>query len=103
MKYPDYYSPDSIKEAINYLEHNANAKIIAGGTDLVPKMRAHLLSPSALVDLKKLSLNQINTKENKLSIGACTTHQIINSALINHRFPMLVEACRLVGSPPIRN
>lgn len=104
MNYPDYYSPVSMTEAINLLEQHANSGLIAGGTDLVPKMRARLKSPATLVDLKGLGLDHIVPQGPTIIIGACVTHsQIIHSTLVNHQFPMLAEACRQVGSPPIRN
>jgi CO/xanthine dehydrogenase FAD-binding subunit len=103
MGYPDYYSPDTYKEALELLRL-PDSKPIAGGTDLVPKMRAGVLSPRIVVDLQNLGLDQITESDHRLILGACVKHaQIVESSLMQNTASILATACRQVGSPPIRN
>ena len=47
MKFEKYFEPASIKECCDLLtEYGKDAKLLAGGTDLVPKMKAEVLIPS---------------------------------------------------------
>lgn len=99
-----YLTPINLKEAIDILASAENARIIAGGTDLIPRMRRGAIQPSLLVDLRLLHLDEIRIDNNRVCIGSCVTHtRIINSDIMNRNYPALVAACREIGSPSIRN
>lgn len=102
---PIYVAPSTISEASAILSKNPDgAMIIAGGTDLVAQMRAGIVHPGLLVDLRLLGLDEIEVDENIAHIGARVTHTaIIASKIIGERFPALVAACRRVGATPTRN
>jgi len=103
---PVYYSPDTIEEALSILEsHGKEAKILAGGIDLLGLMKNKVLSPRALVNIKNIEgLNSIDEKETSIEIGALTTiHDIEASPLIREKLPLLLELTRSIGSPQIRN
>jgi CO/xanthine dehydrogenase FAD-binding subunit len=78
--------------------------IIAGGTDLIPRMRAGDIQPRLLVDLHRLHLDCIELKDDLIHIGANVTHsQIIESSLLAEHCPLLVEAALEIAGPPVRN
>ena len=53
MNKPDYLAPTSLKEALQTLKQQIEGtQIIAGGTDLVPRMRSRVVEPALLVDLR---------------------------------------------------
>ena len=100
-----YVAPTSIDETLQALAMSGeSAKIIAGGTDLIVQMRAGLLRPTLIVDLKQLALVGIREEASTVTIGARTTHtELAASIVINRHFPALAAACRLVGGPSTRN
>ena len=56
MNKPEYLAPRTLEEAFSALKGNTGQmKIIAGGTDLVPRMRAGVFTPEMLIDLQKLA------------------------------------------------
>ena len=103
---PLYYSPETLEEAISLLDnYREEAKIIAGGIDLLGLMKNKVLSPGVLINIKALEgLSYITEDTNGLEIGALTgIHEIEKSDLIRNKYPLLVEAAQSVGSPQIRN
>lgn len=105
MNKPDYLAPKTLDEALAVLKENkGQIKIIAGGTDLVPRMRAGVFDPELLVDLRKLALDEIALEDDFVRIGAYATHSdILRSKLLAENFPALIEAATDVAGPPIRN
>lgn len=100
----DFIRPDSVGELVNILDETGG-KIIAGGTDVIPRMGHDLFSASVLVDASQLTgLSFIDELNGQISIGALTTHQqIVNSALLASSNPALVSAAASVGSNATRN
>ena len=49
-----YYQPETIKEATKLLSELNDAKVLAGGTDLIPKMKQRLLEPENIINLKNI-------------------------------------------------
>jgi len=78
---------------------------IAGGTDLLVKMKKKMLSPDKIVDLTGIrELKEIREEGENIVLGALVTHgQVVSSKLVNSCLPLLVQGCRTVGSPQIRN
>jgi CO/xanthine dehydrogenase FAD-binding subunit len=105
MFHADYVSPSSLEELLTTLHHHAGeAKIIAGGTDLVPQMRLGRITPRILVDPKRLPSVGISETSLYIRLSANVTHtQAVNSPLLQAEYPALVDACHQVGGPPIRN
>lgn len=78
---------------------------LAGGTDLVPMMKADLLAPERLVDIKRIAeLNGgIEVRDAGVRIGALTTlAEIERSDVLAARLPLLVEAARQSATPQLR-
>ena len=96
----------SVDQAIALLMENPDAKLIAGGTDVLIKLRDGKKEFSELVDIHDLKeLKEIRQDEaNNILIGSGTTFSdIIQSDIINNHLPMLCEAAQSVGGPQIRN
>jgi carbon-monoxide dehydrogenase medium subunit len=105
MSVPEFVAPDSLDDALGIKsERGMEARIIAGGTDLILRMRDKVLSPSLLIDLRRLSLDAIEFSDAGLSLGAYSSlSQVLESADIEKNYPALPAACREFAGPPIRN
>ena len=106
LHWEDYYQPSSISETLRILgQFNGEAKIIAGGTDVLVQMRRKQLAPRVLVDITRISgLDQIRLEKDTIRIGALVTHsQVESSPLIRNGATALSEGASQVGSPQIRN
>jgi 4-hydroxybenzoyl-CoA reductase subunit beta len=99
--------PRTVEEAVAFLaRHSDNARILAGGTDLIPSMRQKLFEPECVVDLSGISgLRGIRPQTGGgVEIGALTTlNAIVSSAHLRHHYPVLAEAAATVASPVLRN
>jgi carbon-monoxide dehydrogenase medium subunit len=102
-----FIKPESVKEAVSALqEHGAKARILAGGTDLVPEMKlSRQTSPEYVVSLKAVSeLNYLREEGKGVAIGAMTPlYEVVVSPTLQQRFPALVDAAKSLGSPQVRN
>jgi carbon-monoxide dehydrogenase medium subunit len=103
----EYARPASVAEAVALLaEHGAQARVLAGGTDLVIRLRDGTLTPSLVVDVKRIPefRPRIELADGVLSITAGTTMtDVAADARVRCHFPALVEAAEVVGSVQIRN
>jgi len=99
--------PKTLGEALSLLKkHNGAARAIAGGTDLLPKMKRREIAPNYLIDLKGIEgLHFLKyDKEKGLRIGAATTlNEILESSVVRKRYPILKEAVSRMASAQIRN
>lgn len=96
------HEPTTIEEALSVLSENGKeAAIIAGGTDLVIKLKERVIHPRSLVDIMKLPLSYIKGSRAKgLQIGATTSVKDIgSSALLKKELPILVDAAVHLGGP----
>ncbi len=103
-----YYTPATVEEALRLLEeHAGNARIIAGGTDLLIDLQfdGEKRKLDALVDLTRVAeMTRIDESDGVCTIGAAVTHTAITqSALLEARATCLVESCGVVGGPQVRN
>jgi carbon-monoxide dehydrogenase medium subunit len=105
MSVHEYIAPASLDEALSIKkDRGAEARVIAGGTDLILRMRDKILSPSVLIDLRLAALDGITIADNEIRLGAFVSFsQVLESADINRFFPALPAACREFAGPPIRN
>jgi carbon-monoxide dehydrogenase medium subunit len=103
-----YQRPATIAEAISLLGSRlpGEARILAGGTDLIIRLRDGSLAPSLVVDVKRITelRRDIIERDGVFSIGAGTAMtDIVADEHMRRHFPALVEAARVVGSVQIRN
>jgi len=103
----EYLEPKSLGEAVALSAKFKNeAKLLAGGTDLIAALKSGRARPKYLINLKKIKgLDRIrfNRKEG-LRVGALVTWaEILFSAPISQFYPLLREAASVIGCPQIRN
>jgi aerobic carbon-monoxide dehydrogenase medium subunit len=101
----DYRSPGSVKEAVELLTaHNGAAHLLAGGTDLLVKLRAGFVTPGVIVDLKAIpQLRRIESDTRGFRIGAATScAEAGEHAALVAAWPGVVEALHLIGSTQIQ-
>ena len=102
----DYLGPDNLEEALDLLAtHRDDVKILAGGTDLLVRMKKGLLKPKFLISLKALNeLSYIKKEDNHIKIGARTSiADIIASDLIKKESRALFQACEKIGAVSIQH
>jgi 4-hydroxybenzoyl-CoA reductase beta subunit len=102
----EYIKPNTVDELIFYLSRlGKEAKIVAGGTDLLVSIKKRRISPQYLIDVLSIpDLGQINEGNGEVRIGSgVTLASIEKSPLIKERFRSLWKAVQVVGSPQIRN
>jgi aerobic carbon-monoxide dehydrogenase medium subunit len=98
--------PTTVAEASGALaDYGEKAKIYAGGAELLLLLRNGLLQSELLVDVKKIArLHQIRLSDGTLHIGACVTHQALeSSALVREHAPALAYAESQVANVRVRN
>ena len=101
-----YLQPETLEEALEMLESFAGrARVIAGGTDVVPQLRGRDIEVEALVDVTRIpGMNDIETDGKNIVLGGLVTHaQVAASELIKKKAGLLSEGAGSVGSPQIRN
>ena len=100
------YEPDSLEEALQIYKDHPSAKIIAGGTDVLIKIRddawdeIELLSLDKIDELRNIKINS----DGEISIGAMVSfYGVMSNPIIKDRLPMLAQAASTMGGPQIRN
>ena len=102
----DYVVPGTVTEAIGLLtEHGTSAKLLAGGTDLLPRMKRGRNNPRVVIDLNRIvDLSIITVRDNALHIGAGTPLAMLyDSNVIGDKAAALADAIRVMSSPGVRN
>jgi carbon-monoxide dehydrogenase medium subunit len=98
--------PESVAEAVEILARlEGEARIIAGGTALVPTMRLGLVTPDRLVSLHRIpGLSRIRMDGDALEIGAMSSlAALARHDAVRSRWPLLAEAAGRVATPAIRS
>lgn len=104
----NYLAPRTIEETLSLLsQYKGRAKVMAGGTDLVPKLkRREIRAPEYVIDLKGVpNLDYIKYEEDKgLKLGALATiRAVATSAIIQDKFSILFQAANSMASVQVRN
>jgi len=103
----EYLRPKSINEAISLLEsHGEKGRYIAGGTDVIVKIKERKMAPDYLISLRHIpDLAYIHRDpEGILRLGALTTHRMLEqSPLVRRYYPCIFDAAENIGSVQIRN
>jgi carbon-monoxide dehydrogenase medium subunit len=95
-----YVIPDTLEEAMEFLENHEDARPLAGGHSLIPALKLRIIRPSYLVEIRRFKeLNYVKKEGNTYKIGALTTHYDIIKANI----PLLSETATTIGDPQVRN
>jgi aerobic carbon-monoxide dehydrogenase medium subunit len=100
-----YEAPDSLEGAVALLAGaQGEARVLAGGTDLLVQMRADVLDPDLIVDIKKIKETRTVTEEKGgWRIGAAVTGaELKEHARLKKAWPGVVEAANLIGSTQVQ-
>lgn len=102
-----YVRPEALDDLVALMEnHGPAAQLLAGGTDVVTRLRRGRIRPDIVIDLKRVDglRADIVEQDGALRIGArAVMTDIIGDVRVQRHFPALVEAARVVGSVQIRN
>ena len=102
----EHHRPATVEETIRLLkEYGSRARIVAGGTDLYPRMKYGLLRPHVIISLKGVPIKPPATMEGgELRLDAfMTLADVVRSPVILERAPLLAEAALNVASHQIRH
>jgi len=100
-----YHRPTSVAEAVALLgAHGGKAKLIAGGTDLVPNMKHRLFTPEHVIGLRDVAeLHRIGERDGALTIGAMVTiADLARDERVRTIFPSLSKAASQIAGPQLR-
>ena len=101
----NYICPDTVGDALDAMTGAGTGKayFIAGGTDIVPMLRARAIQPECLIDLKELGLDYVREESAEIRIGAMTTFRTLTrNAVIKSVLPTLAEAANSIGAVQTR-
>ena len=102
-----YERPTRLDDAIAALdEHGPDARLLAGGTDLIIRLRDGSIEPQVVIDVKAIVEleREIRDADGGVTIGArATMTDIAAHERIRREYEALVEAASVVGSVQIRN
>jgi 4-hydroxybenzoyl-CoA reductase subunit beta len=102
----DYQAPETLDQALTILnERGPAAAVLAGGTDLVVRLRQRLVTADTMVSLKNISeLKTIRQEGVTLIIGAAASlRDVIDHPVVQQELPALALALESVGSPDIQH
>ena len=100
-----YETPDTLEAATALLGGaDGAARVLAGGTDLLVQMRADLVEPALLVDVKKIAeLRRIAADDGGFRVGAAVTGmEVMEHDGFGRAWPGVAEAVKLIGSIQVR-
>jgi len=101
----EYDRASTLREVLNALAKDDGLKLIAGGHSLLPMLKFRLAQPARLLDIGGIAeLKSIDASGRKTKIGAGVTYrELIESAAIAQRFPLMIEAALGIGDVQVRN
>lgn len=96
---------ETVKEAIAALAQNPDAKLLAGGTNLIDLMKYEVTHPGMIIDINSLPLKEItDLPDGALRIGALASNSAVAyDERVKARFPLLSSAILAGASPQLRN
>jgi carbon-monoxide dehydrogenase medium subunit len=100
-----YEAPDTIEAAAKLLAaESGDARVLAGGTDLLVQMRSEILTPALVVDIKKIAeMRQVKEEAGGVRVGAAVTGaELKEHPRLSKVWPGVVEAANLIGSTQIQ-
>ncbi len=99
-----YLAPQTLDDAVKALASQPDAKVLAGGTDLLVRMRSDMIHPDVVLDIKRIDeTRRITQEDGGWRIGASVSAAEMgeNAALVAD-WPGVVEAANLIGSTQIQ-
>jgi carbon-monoxide dehydrogenase medium subunit len=101
----DYEAAESVDHAIELLDGNEDATLLAGGHSLLPAMKLRLARPAFLVDLGRVGdLSYVREDGDAIAIGALTRHKDVAASLaLREHCPIVSHTAGQVGDPQVRH
>jgi len=102
----EYLRPERLSEALDVLKKRGReAKVLAGGTDLLVRMKEDAVRPKVILDIGRVEeLRGIRQEDRSVWVGPLTTHrEIAGTDLVRRHARALAEGAARVGSPQIRH
>jgi carbon-monoxide dehydrogenase medium subunit len=102
----EYYAAVNLEDALSRLdEYGTDAKVLAGGTDLILAMKHKTILPPRVISLDRVGeLDFVREENSRVRIGALATHfQLSMNPVLHKDLSMISEAVSLIGSWQIRN
>jgi carbon-monoxide dehydrogenase medium subunit len=104
MKSFEYIRPSTLNEAAAALRDSDDARLLAGGTDLLVAMKTGTVRPKYVIDLKGIRAIDSIEYDDGFKLGALATIRDIEvSPLVREKLPVLSDAAATLGSVQIRN
>lgn len=99
-----FQTPQSVDDAVAMLSDDAEARVLAGGTDLLVRLRAGHIAPSAIVDIKRIAgMLDITPEDGGWRIGAGVSCAAMGEhAGLKAAYPGVVEGAELIGSTQVQ-
>jgi carbon-monoxide dehydrogenase medium subunit len=100
-----YEAPESLDKAVALLAGaKGDARVLAGGTDLIVQMRSGILEPELVVDIKKIAeVRSVSSEKGGFRIGAAVTGaELKEHAALKKAWPGVIEAANLIGSTQVQ-
>lgn len=100
-----YEKPLNLEDAIKIMESRKSAHILAGGTNLLLKIKHRQLKPGVVISVGGLEeLQKITEKDGYIYIGSgVKISELLKSKILRENAPLLIRAAKEIGSPEIRN
>jgi aerobic carbon-monoxide dehydrogenase medium subunit len=100
-----FHRPETLRQAVNLLSKNEDAKLLAGGHTLLPTMKLRLAGPPHLIDLSRIeALAGIELAGRSVTIGAMTRHvDVHTSPVVQEHAPVLAKLAGMIGDPAVRH
>jgi CO/xanthine dehydrogenase FAD-binding subunit len=104
VKWFDYAAPASVEEATELLASHPDARPLAGGTDLLVRLRSGRCQTGLVVDLKRIAeLNELRCDEEGLTLGAAVPcYRIYGDGTLARAYPALTEVAGIIGGTQIQ-
>lgn len=101
----DYYAASSVEEAVSYLgAHQGEARVVSGGTELLPQVQRGELAAGHLVDVSQIAaLRRVAVGADQVVIGgAAPLSRLAAHEKLNARCRLLPVAARSIGTPALQ-
>jgi aerobic carbon-monoxide dehydrogenase medium subunit len=100
-----YHRPETLRQALNLLSKNEDAKLLAGGHTLLPTMKLRLAGPPVLIDISRVEgLSGIEAGSRAVTIGATTRHnEVHTSPVVQQSLPVIAKLAGMIGDPAVRH
>lgn len=99
-----YEAPSSTKAAVTLLtKEKGKAAILAGGTDLLVRMKGGFIEPDLIVDIKRIpAMRAIKKTASGFQVGAAVSGVELGDSAVKKAWPGVVEAANLIGSKQVQ-